>query len=227
MLRFILNIPTSMTKIDDYSVAIVDDHVLFAQALENLVNTFENFHVLYHAKNGKELFDRLNGEDQLPNVILLDINMPLMNGIETMQELGKVYPDIIVLALSMDDGENTIIKMLRSGAKGYLLKDIHPKIFKEALNDAVHKGFYYSDQITNRVLGSLHKGESEEIVLKEREIEFLKLACTEKTYKEIASDMFLSPKTIDGYRESLFEKLQIKSRVGLVLYAIKNNYFKV
>ncbi|MEM7108062.1 MAG: response regulator transcription factor [Bacteroidota bacterium] len=209
-----------------YSVVIVDDHVLFAQALENLVNTFEDFQVLYHAKNGKELFERLERNSHLPDVVLLDINMPIMNGVETMQELNKSYSDIVVLALSMDDNENTIIKMLRSGAKGYLLKDIHPVTFKNALTEAVKKGFYYSDQITSTVLGSLQKDNDPKVQLKDREVEFLKLACTEKTYKEIAGDMFLSPKTIDGYRESLFDKLQVKSRVGLVLYAIKNNYFK-
>ncbi|MEM9300246.1 MAG: response regulator transcription factor [Bacteroidota bacterium] len=217
-----------MIKDNSYSVVIVDDHLLFAQALENLVNTFKDFHVLYHAKNGKELFEQLNKNDQLPDVVLLDINMPIMNGIETMQELSKNHPEIVVLALSMDDEESTIIKMLRSGAKGYLLKDIHPKTFKDALTEAVQKGFYYSDQITTTVLGSLHRAnKTPEVTLKDREIEFLKLACTEKTYKEIAGDMFLSPKTIDGYRETLFEKLHIKSRVGLVLYAIKHNYFKV
>ncbi|MEO1098295.1 MAG: response regulator transcription factor, partial [Bacteroidota bacterium] len=110
-----------MIKDNSYSVVIVDDHLLFAQALENLVNTFKDFHVLYHAKNGKELFEQLNKNDQLPDVVLLDINMPIMNGIETMQELSKNHPEIVVLALSMDDEESTIIKMLRSGAKGYLL----------------------------------------------------------------------------------------------------------
>ena len=215
-----------MTLNKPYSVAIVDDHILFAQALENLVNTFDRFQVLYHAKNGKELFDQLSQNSKLPDVILLDINMPIMNGLETMHKLNQAYPNIVVLALSMDDDESTIIGMLRSGAKGYLLKDIHPVTLKEALNDAVDKGFYYSDQITSTVLGSLHKGSDSVAQLRDREVEFLKLTCTEKTYKEIASEMFLSPKTIDGYREALFEKLQVKSRVGLVLYAIKNNYFK-
>lgn len=211
----------------DYSVVIVDDHLLFAQALENLVNTFDNFKVLYQVNNGRELLTHLESEDATPDIALMDINMPVLNGIETMHMLSKDHPDIKVLALSMDDDEGTIIKMLRAGAKGYLLKDIHPQTFQCALNDVMHKGFYYSEKITSTVLSSLHKAEAPEIILKDREIEFLKLACTEKTYKEIAGDMFLSPKTIDGYRENLFEKLQVKSRVGLVLYAIKHNLHKV
>ena len=210
-----------------YSVVIVDDHILFAQALENLIETFNSFSVLYHAKNGEEFLQKLSGDEKKPDIVLMDINMPVMNGIDTMRRLHEEHPNIKVLALSMDDDENTIISMLREGAKGYLLKDINPTILEDSLREVVEKGFYYSDRITNTVLNSLNRNEQPHQTLKEREIEFLRLVCTEKTYKEIAGEMFLSPKTIDGYRESLFEKLQVKSRVGLVLYAIKNKLYKV
>lgn len=211
---------------NNYSVVIVDDHSLFAQALENLVNTFGNFKVLYHVKNGHELIEKLKVSENIPDIALIDINMPVMNGIETTQWLTKNFPGIHVIALSMDDDEQTIIRMLRAGAKGYLLKDINPAILQEAFRDVIEKGFYYSDRITNTVLTSLQKN-SNALQLKDREIEFLKFVCTEKTYKEIASEMFLSPKTIDGYREALFEKLQIKSRVGLAIYAIKNKIYTI
>ncbi|MCD9018475.1 response regulator transcription factor [Parachryseolinea silvisoli] len=211
---------------DQYSIVIVDDHALFAQALKTLINTFDKYHVLYHVKNGEELIEKLKSPENIPDICLLDINMPVMNGIETMQWLTRHKPQIKGLALSMDDEEATVIRMLRAGAHGYLLKDINPTVLQDAFRDVLEKGFYYSDKITNTVLSSLHRAE-EEIVLKDREIEFLKLVCSEKTYKEIAADMFLSPKTIDGYREALFEKLQIKSRVGLVIYAIKNKVYKV
>ncbi|UII19357.1 response regulator transcription factor [Fulvivirga ligni] len=210
-----------------YKVVVVDDHILFAQALENLVNTFDQFQVLYHMKNGQELLDKLENKDNIPDIALMDINMPVLNGIETMKALNTKFPDIKVLALSMDNDEHTIIKMLKAGAKGYLLKDIHPTTFHNALKTVIKKGFYYSDEVANTVMTSMHKPETEEIHLKDREIEFLKLVCTEKTYKEIASEMFLSPKTIDGYRESLFDKLQVKSRIGLVIYAIKHNIYSV
>ncbi|MTI22301.1 response regulator transcription factor [Fulvivirga sp. RKSG066] len=209
-----------------YTVAIVDDHLLFAQALENLINTFDQFQVLYHTKNGQEFLEKLKNSSG-PDIALVDINMPVMNGIETTEKVSSDFPQTKVLALSMDDDEQTIIKMLRAGAKGYLLKDIHPKTFKNALEDVVHRGFHYSDRITNTVLTSLHRPDESEVALKAREVEFLKLACTEKTYKEIASDMCLSPKTIDGYRESLFEKLHVKSRIGLVIYAIRHQLFKI
>lgn len=209
----------------NYSVVIVDDHSLFAQALENFINTFDGYRVLYTVKNGDEFCRELKLASRAPDIALIDINMPVMNGIETTRWLTRNFPAIKVLALSMDDDEHTIISMLRAGAKGYLLKDINPAILQEAFREVMDKGFYYSERITNTVLNSLHKADPVQQPLKDREIEFLKLVCTEKTYKEIASEMFLSPKTIDGYRETLFEKLQIKSRVGLALYAIKNRIF--
>jgi DNA-binding NarL/FixJ family response regulator len=137
--------------------------------------------------------------------------------------LKQKHPEIKVLALTMEDDEVTILKMLRACAKGYLLKDIHPSVLHEAIIQTHRKGFYYTEQVSDTLL---HANEIEtkplnKIVLKPRELELLKYAAKEMTYKEIAGKMFLSPKTIDGYRESLFIKLDIKSRIGLVLYAIK------
>jgi DNA-binding NarL/FixJ family response regulator len=211
----------------NYSVVIVDDQLLFANVLEKLINTFENFHVLYHVKNGEEFLEKLKDKKNIPDIALVDINMPVMNGIETMKWLRTNQPNMKVLALTMDDDEETIVSMLKSGAKSYLFKDINPAVLHDSLKEVVEKGFYYTDKITNILLGAMHKDEEPQVVLKEREIEFLKYICTEKTYKEIASDMFLSPKTIDGYREALFEKLNKKSRVGLAIYAIKNKFYKV
>ena len=211
-----------------HSIAIVDDHLLFAQSLESLIASFDDYEVVFHASNGKLFIEELSGLSIEPEVILLDINMPIMNGIETMGWLKANRPDLKVIALSMDDSEETIIKMLRLGAKGYLLKDIHPEVFKNAINDVIEKGFYYSERVKNTLLDTLDKKEQDDTIhLKDRELEFLKLACTEKTYKEIADQMFLSPKTIDGYRENLFDKLEVRSRIGLVLYAIKNKIIDI
>jgi len=213
-----------------YSIAIVDDHLLFAQSLDSLISSFGNYEVTFHATNGKNFIENLEKSNgNTPDVILLDINMPVMNGIATMAWLKKNRPDLKAIALSMDDSEETIIKMLRLGAKGYLLKDIHPEVFKRAITDVIEKGFYSSERITNTLLDTLEKKEysKKEIYLKDREREFLILACTEKTYKEIAGEMFLSPKTVDGYRETLFDKLEVRSRIGLVLYAIKHKFIEV
>ena len=211
-----------------HTIAIVDDHRLFAQSLESLISSFGNYEVAFYAGNGKEFINSLKEYGKNPDIVLLDINMPVMNGIETMTWIKEHKPELKTIALSMDDSEETIIKMLRQGAKGYLLKDIHPDVFKKAITDVIEKGFYYSDNITNALLDSIDKKDKDDsIKLKEREVEFLKLACTEKTYKEIAGIMFLSPKTIDGYREALFDKLDVRSRIGLVLYAIKNKFIEV
>lgn len=211
-----------------HAVAIVDDHVLFAQSLKSLINTFEDFEVIFQASHGKNLINDLENRDTYPEIILMDLNMPIMDGAETTQYLSKNYPDIKVLALSMDDDENSILKMIRNGAKGYLLKDIHPDILLEALQSVLKEGFYHTKRVSDTLVHSLHSDSDShrkgQINLIDREIEFLKLVSSEMTYKEIADKMNLSPKTIDGYREQLFKKLDVKNRIGLVIFALKNGY---
>tara|TARA_R110001583_G_scaffold35585_1_gene118196 strand:+ start:43796 stop:44440 length:645 start_codon:yes stop_codon:yes gene_type:complete len=208
-----------MNKID---LIIVDDHVLFSQALNGLVSNFNEFNVVTVLNNGKELIDYFSKENKQPQIVLMDIQMPIVNGIEATQWLKDNKPEIKVLALSMEADEDTILKMLRAGAKGYLLKDIHPTVLQHALNEVHSSGFYYTENITNTLLNSIDKKEKLTVIkLKERELEFLKLCCSEMTYKQIAEAMFLSPKTVENYREALFEKLEAKTRIGLVLYAIK------
>jgi DNA-binding NarL/FixJ family response regulator len=154
----------------------------------------------------------------------MDMNMPIMDGAETTCWLQKNFPNIKVLALSMEDNENSILKMIRNGAKGYLLKDIHPDILLEALQGVLKDGFYHTKRVSDTLVGSLHSDgkATTTVTLQKRELEFLKLASTEMTYKEIADVMHLSPKTIDGYREQLFKKLTVRNRIGLVIYALKN-----
>jgi two-component system, NarL family, invasion response regulator UvrY len=209
-------------------VALADDHVLLRNGLAGLVNSFDNYTVIFEADNGKEFQQKINAAD-LPQLVLMDINMPEMDGYETTLWLKRNHPDIKVLALSMYDNENAIIRMLRNGARGYLLKDTEPKEFKQALDAIMQKGFYYSELVTGKLIHAVNSITDEgnelasSIKLSDREIEFLKLICTEMTYREIAEKMFLSPRTIDGYRDALFEKLNIKTRTGLVIFAIKNN----
>lgn len=210
-----------------YNVVIVDDHLLFAQSLKGLVDSFEEFNVLYHALNGQDLVDKLNTISNDPHIILMDVKMPVMNGIETSAWLKKNKPGIKVLALSMEDDENNIIKMIKNGARGYLLKDIHPDELKTALYEVVTEGFYHTKDVSKVLQKSMHHEIKDETELSGNELQFLKLACTERTYKEIAEQMNLSPKTIDGYRDTLFKKIGIKSRTGLVVYAVKNGYFEV
>lgn len=211
-----------------HTVAIVDDHSLFARSLENLINSFHEFKVVFHAKNGLHLQERLDGSAAVPEIILLDINMPVMDGFETAEWLTEHHPEIKVLALSMEDDEQTILKMLRRGVKGYLLKDIHPEILNTALNELNEKGYYHSEKVSETLLHALTPDEEGRILdFKENELTFIRLACSEMTYKEIAHVMDLSPKTIDGYRQDLFKRLKIKNRVGLVIFALKKNLIQL
>lgn len=214
------------------SISLVDDHVLLRNGLANLLRDLE-YDVLYEASNGKEFIEKVS-TIAVPDVVLMDINMPVMDGYETTLWLKTNYPDTKVLALSMYDDENAIIRMLKNGAKGYILKDCEPQELKGAINSVLSKGFYYSEMVTGRLINSINQFDNKEgssvkeiLGLNKKEIEFLKLSCTELTYKEIAEKMFVSPRTIDGYRDGLFEKLNIRSRVGLVLFAIKNGIVSV
>lgn len=202
---------------------IVDDHTLVSQALKVLIEDNKDFKVLTQLPNGQELQDYLSKDYEKPDVILMDIQMPIVNGIDATIWVKENHPTIKVLALTMEDDERKILKMLRAGAKGYLLKDIHPSILHQAIQETHLKGFYYTEQVSDTLLHA-HEIETKplhKIDLKPREREFLEYAVQELTYKQIAEKMFLSPKTIDGYREQIFIKLGIKSRIGLVLYAFK------
>jgi len=213
-------------------VALADDHVLIRNGLAGLINSFDGYKVIFQAVNGQELIEKIDPK-ALPDIVLLDINMPKKDGYDTAWWLKNNYPDIKVLALSMYDNENAIIRMLKNGARGYVLKDAEPSDLKRALDDVCDKGFYYSELVTGHLMNTIHKMGDDHtsgkniLHLNDREIEFLKYACTELTYKEIADKMFLSPRTIDGYRDALFEKLNIKTRVGLAIYAIKNGIVNI
>lgn len=202
------------------TVVIVDDHTLLAQSLKNMVNSFPEYEVVGIYKNGKELVNEFEANHAKPDLVLLDIRMPVMDGPETMCWLKENYPNQKVLALTMEDDEETITFMVKQGCRGYLLKDIDPDEFKFALNEVVEEGFFYTDGVSEAIKNSDNKKGLNNLT--KREVEFLSLACSEMTYKEVANEMNLSPKTIDGYRESLFHKLNVRSRTGLVLYAIKH-----
>lgn len=207
-------------------IAVVDDHTLMSKALENMIVENPQYRVVMNHPNGEDFIEALEKASELPAVVLMDINMPFKNGIETTEWLSEHYPDIKVIALTMEDDEKILIKMLKAGAKGYLLKDMQPSMLFQAIDTVFEKGSFYTDFVAQKLLQV--KAEDTKIAsllseLKGREIDFIKWACTELTYKEIADKMFVSPKTIDGYRDSVFIKLDIKNRVGLVLFAMKHN----
>mgnify|MGYP000545453616 CR=1 FL=1 len=210
-----------------YSVVVVDDHTLLSQAIEEMVNTFDKLKVLYTCKNGKEVAEKFSESPKnVPDIVLVDVNMPVMNGIETTEWIVENHPNVYVMALSVEDANGTILKMLKAGAVGYLLKDTKKEILEKALLEMMENGFYHTKNVTNLLLDSVSgKNGKHQVDFKTNEIVFMKHACSELTYKEIAEKMFLSPKTIDGYRDSLFTKLNVRNRVGLVMYAIKNKIY--
>ena len=206
-------------------VALVDDHTMFRKGLAVLINLFPRFKVSMDVANGREFIDQLN-PDQLPDIVLLDIHMPVMDGYATAAWLHANHPGIRVLALSTMDSDTTIIKMIHQGARGYILKDADPKELQVAFEEILAKGYYYNEVLTRKVIQSIHlSGQDSSNAfpkLTDREMEFLKQACSEKNYQQIANEMFVSERTVDGYRESLFKKFNVTNRVGLVIYAIKN-----
>lgn len=209
-------------------VFIIDDHELFSTSLAMMINSFENYTVAFCGQNGKDLIFRLQDSSKpVPDIILLDLNMPVMNGLETMDWISYNRPELNVLVLSMQDNDDLILKMIKKGVKGYLLKDISPQVLLKALDDTLNYGFFHSEKVTHALVNSLHCDKISIAEIRDKELQFIKLACTEMTYKEIAEVMNLSPKTIDGYRDTVFEKLDVKSRVGLVLYAVKHGLYNL
>jgi len=205
------------------NIGIVDDHQLFLKSLSVLIETFPDFNIVLDALNGEGLLNKLETAPNLPDILLLDVNMPVMDGAKTATAISSKYPEIKLVALSMKDDDVSVIKMIKAGCCAYLLKDIHPDELEKALNEVYLKGYYNADVANINFRRLILKTKDEEIVFSDREMTFLKLACSDLTYKQIATEMHLSERTIDGYRESLFQKLNVQSRTGMVLEALRRN----
>lgn len=211
---------------------MVDDHILLRNGLASLISTFPGYSVVFEADNGKDFIQQLETNPK-PDIILLDITMPEMNGPETASWVQKNLPSAKVLVLSVMDSETMIINMLKRGAKGYILKDSKPAVFREALDSIRDTGFFLNDLVGSKMLSYLRNEETQgkEVgilaSITDREMQFLKLAASDLTMKEIADQMQVSVRTVDGYRDELFRKLNVQSRIGLVLFAIKNGLQKL
>jgi DNA-binding NarL/FixJ family response regulator len=202
------------------TIGIVDDHLLFAKSLGLMLKSFNDYEVVIEALNGKDLQEKLIHKKTLPSIILIDVNMPVMNGLETARWLNVHYPQIKLVALSMNDDDKVIIDMIKAGCCAYLLKETHPDELEKALHEINTKGYYNADA-SNINFRRLVPTEKESVPINEKEKIFLQHACSDMTYKQIATLMSLSERTIDGYREALFGKLNVQSRVGLALEAIR------
>jgi two-component system, NarL family, invasion response regulator UvrY len=224
-------------------IGIVDDHNLFRKGLIKLINMGDKhnrYSILFEAGNGNELAEKIMAKTK-PDILLMDIEMPDMDGFETVDWLQRFHPDINVLVISMFEHEDKILRMLKMKVKGYLSKDINVEEMHKALAAIVEKGYYYTDKVAEVMAKSLHGGnegpirgkkqgadhnDNTSIELSENELAFMKLACTELTYLQISERMNLSVKTIEGYRENLFQRFNLKNRVSLAMLAVRHGLVK-
>lgn len=214
------------------TVALVDDHELLRSGLAGIIGTLGDFEVVFEAGNGLEFIEKVDLKNP-PDIVLLDITMPEMDGYETAAWIRKKLPTAKVLILSMLSNDMAIIRMLRNGVKGYIIKDSKPHVFKEAMESIQRNEFYVNELVRDKLINYVSNEEDEGkqtallLNISEQEAHFLQLLCADKSYKEIAEEMCVSVRTIDNYRDNLFKKLDIKTRVGLVLFAIKQGIVNI
>jgi DNA-binding NarL/FixJ family response regulator len=208
-----------MSKEPKINIAIADDHVVMRSGLAELIKMLGAYEVIIQARNGNDLLQQLQKAPVMPDICILDINMPELNGYETTEKLKEFYPAIKVMALSMFDNEFSIVRMLRSGAKGFLHKGANPDELSNALQTLHEEGYFHTELM---LISSLRKTNNwQTINITERETEFLRHCCSDLSYKEIADLMKVSLHTVHGYRDSLFLKLRLKSRTALAIYALR------
>lgn len=212
-------------------LGIVDDHTLFRKGMVALLEDFEGFEVVLEAENGEKLLERLKFDQ--PELILLDLDMPKLSGSEVLPILRQEYPDLKVLILTMHDEETMILRVMELGANGYLLKGMEPEELEAALRTAYRTGYYLSDKVSRAMLQrviSPQKFKTTSIVSEEltrREMDVLKLVCQERTNAEIAQVLFISPRTVEGHRLRIIQKIGAKNTIGMVIFAIKEGLVEV
>lgn len=208
------------------SVFVADDHVILREALCQYLANVPGYRVVGQAGHGMEVLRKFRS-GFVPDVLLLDVRMPLMDGIDTMRQVREEFPKVKVIALTMCQDDRLVIRMIRFGASAYLRKDAAPAELQDAIEHVRNGRFHYNDMVSSAMHRSVVQdpdGSKNHYQLNERLVEFLRLASTELTYKEVADKMQVSVRTVDGYREELFSRLGLRSRVGLVRFAIRNGF---
>lgn len=205
-----------------YSIAVADDHAILRSGLAHIVNSFPEFRVDIQAADGTELIEKIEAAARKPDVCIMDINMQGMNGYIATEKIKKMWPDIGVLALSQYHNEFSVIKMLRSGAMGYLPKEAGPAELEEALLSIINKCIFYSDLVSEKTIAvaeDSHMAKMQD--LSKADLDFLAYCCSDYTYKQIAEKLNISLRTVDWYRDKLFDKLNLKSRTSLAVFALQ------
>ncbi len=214
------------------SVMLADDHSLFRMGMAKLIGELEGIEVTGSAADGKELLRLLDATTQLPGVILMDLNMPNMNGIEATAHIRHQYPKIKIIVLSVYDEEQFIVRMIESGADGYLFKNAEIAEVEKAIRDVANNGFYFNEKMMAAMrkaptLKTKNLSFNHMVNLTTRELEVLKLICNELTAVEIAEKLFISTRTVDGHRQNLLDKTGARNTAGLVIYAIKHKLLDI
>lgn len=212
-------------------IIIADDHEIFRNGFKILLKNQDVVELIAEAENGQELVQLVN--EHQPDLVITDIQMPIMNGVEATRVLKQQHPDLGIIALSMFNDEDSVVNMLEAGAKGYLLKNTNKQELLEAVETVYNGNVYYckatSERLTKLIAESKFNPykESSKTVFSEREIKIMQLMCEQLSNKEIADALFLSVRTIEGYREKIHEKTNSKNMIGVAIYAIKHDYYKI
>lgn len=206
---------------------LADDEELFRKGISFLLQRQENIEIIFEASNGNEVIDYLKKNDTHPDVILMDLKMPLLNGVEATKLISQDFPDVKIVALTSYNTKSFIANMIEIGATSYLVKNSTPEEMITTINEVIEKGFYYNEEVLkviqeDLVTSSRNKNLFEEATLTKREREVLELICYQYSTQEIAEKLFISPRTVDGHRNSLLIKTDSQNSAGLVVYAIQN-----
>lgn len=202
-------------------IAIADDHEMVRNGLIGLINDFGDFKVDIQAGNGQELLEQIEKADTFPEICIVDIGMPVMNGYDTVAAIRKKWPFMKILALTMLDDEYCVVKMIANGANGYILKGDNTEKLEEALRTLYKKGAYHTDLISNQVFQAIAAKKINVADFTDRETDLLKYICSDMTYLQIAEEMGVSVRSVEGYRDNLFKKLHVNSRVSLALFSLR------
>lgn len=206
-------------------IALVDDQKLFRRGLKSILTKVATFQVVFEAENGEQLLERLKYE--AIDVVVLDVEMPGMGGMEALENIRITHPGIKVIMLTMHNSERLINHLMQMGANGFLLKDEEPEIVCEAVKRVHYDGVFFRDYVSKAILNSNRHAASKKNdlfspQLSDRELEILSLLCKEYTSQEIADQLFISARTVDGHRRNMQEKTGSRNLAGLVLYAVRN-----
>jgi len=216
------------------NIVIADDEQLFRSGIRFILEREPNFNISFEAKNGKKLLDFLRTTKEFPDIILMDLNMPEMNGVEATKIIHKTHPNIKVVVLTSYNSKSFITNMIDVGASSYLVKNTSPKMVVHTINEVHKKGFYYDEKVLSIInqniissSGKRIKNDLEQNLLSKREIDVLELICAQKTTLEIANELFISPRTVEGHRNNLLLKTKSKNIAGLVIYGIQKKLIEI